>query len=594
MTREGIVLARKVSSRWRVPVVCAGLTLAILAPVLAPGFVLVYDMSFVPRQELLPESLGLGTGMPRAVPADALVALATNLIPGDILQKLILYGLVFAGALGIARLVPSHSALTRSVAAVAYTWNAYLAERLLIGQWGLLVAYAALPWVVAAARSLRNHRERPGPDGQQCLDGQPNLRRWALLVVASAPAVITPTGGLLALGAALAAAGWRRVPGVLGVGVVLNAPWWLSAVLPGRTGVSDPAGVAAFAARGESWAGPVLSVLGLGGIWNAEVTPASRENPALPLYTVLIVCLAVWGLWRLFHRWGASAWALLVLGGVGLMLALAGSVPGLSEVLEWAVGHLPGAGLLRDGQKWAAWWALLLALGFALATEAARELTRDRLARVAIGVGALLLPVAILPDLAWGAAGRLDPVTYPRDWQEVRMILDHHEGSGDVLTVPLSAYRRFSWNADRTQYDPALRYLPRPTVIADSLKVGPIMVSGEDTHAARTADAARRGEPLGPLGVGWVLVERGTPGPPVGLTGLRQVYHGQWLTLYRVPGKISAGTEWPAATPWLVTIDLVVLLLCLVAAAGLLLPFGRLSASHDSVTSWREGEQWQL
>src|SRR6266545_315036 len=202
-----------------VPGGCALLTVAILAPVLPRGFILGYDMSFVPRQSLLPDSLGLGSGMPRAVPADALVAVLTTVIPGDILQKVILFATVFLAALGAARLVPTESVLIRLVAAVAYSWNAFLAERLLIGQWGLLVAYAALPWIVKTARELRDKRD------------------WARLVLVSLPAVITPTGGLLAAGAALAAAGWRRAPGVAAAMAVLNAPWWVPSLLrPGAVG----------------------------------------------------------------------------------------------------------------------------------------------------------------------------------------------------------------------------------------------------------------------------------------------------------------------------------------------------------------------
>lgn len=587
------MLAESPRTRWWIPAVCAALTVGILAPVLTPGYVLVYDMSFVPRQAMLPESLGLGTGMPRAVPADALVALATTVIPGDVLQKLVLCGLVFGGAWGIARLVPGRSALTGSVAAVAYTWNAFVAERLLIGQWGLLVGYAALPWVVAAALALRERPDtQPWAEGQQSTEAGrwAAARQWAALVVASLPAVITPTGGLLASGAALAVAGWRRAPAVAAIGVVLNAPWWLPAILQSGTGVSDPDGVAAFAVRSEGWAGPVVSVLGLGGIWNAQTTPASRWNPALPLFTMLIVGLAGYGLVRLHREWGTAARGLTALGGLGLVVALAGSLPWLSTGLEWAVVHVPGAGLLRDGQKWAAWWALPLALGFALAVEGLRERTRDKLARGALAVGALLLPVAILPDLAWGVTGRLEPVAYPRDWQVVSEILARDERRGDVLTAPLSAYRRFSWNADRTQYDPALRYLPRPTVIAGGLKVGSILVSGEDPRAVRVTTAAYRGEPLGPLGVGWVLVEHGTPGPDVPLAGLVRVHHGEWLSLYRVPGRIGPAAGWPQTAPLIITVDLAVAAFGLVACATLLLPFGRLSASRGSVTSRREGE----
>ena len=44
--------------------------LLVTAPALAPGYVLLRDMVFVPRQSLGPAALGLGVGLaPRAVPA---------------------------------------------------------------------------------------------------------------------------------------------------------------------------------------------------------------------------------------------------------------------------------------------------------------------------------------------------------------------------------------------------------------------------------------------------------------------------------------------------------------------------------------------
>src|SRR5262250_1758727 len=102
-----------------------------LGPVLLhSGFVLVYDMAFVPRQPLVASSLGLGPALPRAVPADAVVALVSMVLPGDVMQKLVLAGALMAGALGAARLVPTDRVMVRAIAAVFYTWNAYVAERL--------------------------------------------------------------------------------------------------------------------------------------------------------------------------------------------------------------------------------------------------------------------------------------------------------------------------------------------------------------------------------------------------------------------------------------------------------------------------------
>ena len=112
-----------------------------------------------------------------------------------------------------------------------------------------------------------------------------------------------------------------------------------------------------------------------------------------------LVALAVAG-WRGSPvRRGPGA-GLLVLGALGVVLALAGSLPVLRVLLEAVVTSVPGGGLLRDGQKWAAWWALPLAVGAGLGARRVAAVVRPvgaAAAAVASGV-LLLLPVAGLPD----------------------------------------------------------------------------------------------------------------------------------------------------------------------------------------------------
>ena len=61
---------------------------------------------------------------------------------------------MFVGAAaGAARLVPSRLPAARAAAAALYAWNPFLYERLLMGHWGLLVSYAALPWVARSRPS---------------------------------------------------------------------------------------------------------------------------------------------------------------------------------------------------------------------------------------------------------------------------------------------------------------------------------------------------------------------------------------------------------------------------------------------------------
>ena len=115
--------------------VLVGVVLALLAlgPLLVRGYVLTYDMVFVPRLDLTRGLLGLDTAVARAVPADLLVALASRLVPADLVQKLLLAGVFVGAAAGAARLVPSPAPLARVAAAVLYAWNPFLYERMIVG-----------------------------------------------------------------------------------------------------------------------------------------------------------------------------------------------------------------------------------------------------------------------------------------------------------------------------------------------------------------------------------------------------------------------------------------------------------------------------
>src|SRR5207247_5051796 len=127
---------------------------------LRPWFTLVYDMVFVPRLHLSRELLGSSPVFPRAVPTELLVALASFAVTGAVVQKAVLLFAFGGAALGMARLVPAPRAAARIAGGVLYAWNPFTYERLLLGQWALLLGYAVLPWAVAAA--VAHRRGEPG------------------------------------------------------------------------------------------------------------------------------------------------------------------------------------------------------------------------------------------------------------------------------------------------------------------------------------------------------------------------------------------------------------------------------------------------
>lgn len=520
-------------------VTAAVLVAVILGPLAQPGYVLSYDMVFVPRQHLSWHLIAPAGTLPRAVPLDAAVALANLAVPGWLLQRIALAGLIYAAAVGAARLVSlslaggreggpepgaaggtSGRILPQIVAAVGYVWTAFLAERLLLGQWALLCCYAALPWLVAAAIDIRHGRRV----------GLPRL------VLAGAAASLTPTGGLLATATAAVLLLGRRPgrPAWWGTGLVaaLNAPWVLAALVSTAGGTSDPAGVAAFAARAENASGVVGALLGTGGVWNRLTTPDSRAWGVTPLITALLLVLAVVGWSRL--RAGLPtgvAVRLAGLAGGGFLLALAGATPPGAAALRFLVVTVPGAGLLRDGQKFLIPYALLLVLAVACGVDRLRQRFGAETGGV-VGVAAIVVPVLAMPDLAWGGAGALRPVRYPTDYTVVEQIVA--ADPGEVLALPFAEYRRFGWNHGRVVIDPLPRYLAARVVSDDTLIVGGVPIAGEDRRAAQVRAHLDGGGAASDLGVTWVVVQ-GPGVPSSALAGLQIVHDGQDLTLYRNP-----------------------------------------------------------
>ncbi len=613
--------ARRARSAGAWPGLLAGLGLGVLAlgPGLRRGFLLSYDMVTVPRQPFTAAMFGLAGGPPRAVPSDAVLAAASRVLPADIAQKLLLLTIFVLACSGAAALLRSEHWLARLAAGAYYAWNPFVAERLIIGQWALLLGYAGLPWVLRAA--LRDPWPGGGPAG-----GARNALPWrwvGWLALAMLPAAV---GGfaaimitaLVLLPAALFGQRARR-PILAAAGLLLLAslPWLVPSLWHALS--ADPAGIGAFAARADTPFGSLGSLLMLGGLWNAQTVPAGYGGGWSALWLAAALA-ALAGYVALAGpragrppRWpglGVAAVAGLIIAGIGI------TGPG-RELLRAATGLWPGFSVLRDGQQFAAPLALAEAVGFGLAAawairprpvrdarpaqqadaagdvrmaQAAHiahetqqtQLTHDarsaqhraqgsdeaRAAQgahgahvhgdrgdhdagtgesrpdplgIAIGIAASLLPVLLLPGLAWGAAGRLRPAWYPADWLAAARLINHSPAPGAALVLPWTAYRRPAWNHQETVLDPWSRLLGRTVIWNDGGLVGRIRLAPDDPQARRLTAAITGPGPLtrtlSAAGVRFVIVDAGQAGPATArrLAGCQRLLTGPGLAVYRVP-----------------------------------------------------------
>jgi hypothetical protein len=521
------------------------LSALLLGPALAPGYVLQNDLVFVPTQDLLPWMLGLAGGLPRSVPQDAVVALLSGPVPGWVLEKAALLGALVLLGTGCARLARPRGTTASAVAAVVAVWSAYVGERLLLGHWSLLLAVGALPWALHLARRTRSGHPGAGA-------------RWLLLV---ALASLTVTGGLLVLVCtapvvlvrASRVRPARRLLLALGA-MALQLPWAVPALLHPSSAATGGADV--FAARSEGPWGLLLTVLTGGGAWNASAVPASRTTWFALVLGLAVLAVAAVGARDVVPVLGrAAALTLSVSAALGLLWCLLGGWTVTRSWAAWVVTDVPGAGVLRDAQKWLAPWVVLVAVAAGLgAARVARGLLRssgDRSAAGALAVSLVALPVLALPSLAWGELGRLSSVGYPDDLAQVRAAIAASGDGRDAVSLPWGTFRRFPWNPGRTVLDPVPRAMPVTVVASDSLVVatshGLVTVAGDDPASAQVQEAISARRPLGPvldaLGVGWAVVADDLPDARTDLpSDAVPVVRGTSFSLFRL-----AGTTEPAA-----------------------------------------------
>ena len=294
---------RAAVSRWWAPAYGALLVLSLTWPFLMPGEAFALrDMMVFDAMALTRASLGWGDLAARNVPQDALL----GILPWPVAFVRV-FMVAAAGCAAWAGHRFGRTPFGQAAAMTVAVWNPFVVERLLQGQWSLAAAAWLLPLVTLG------------------LVPASGLAHWL--------ASLTPTG---ALAAACFSRGWRGVA----VSVCTCLPWVVAGLFASTPGTSSAASAAAFAPRAEAYAGTLGSLLGLGGIWNGQAVPASRELGFALFGVALCALLAL--AWRSVPR------RFLLLAALGFAVALA-SWAGLTAPL---IQHLPGGGLLRDGQKW--------------------------------------------------------------------------------------------------------------------------------------------------------------------------------------------------------------------------------------------------
>ncbi|MER7460250.1 hypothetical protein [Micromonospora sp. NPDC126480] len=534
---------------WPEAALAVGVVLVILGPVLRRGFLLRYDLVFVPDPPFGPMVWGSGGELPRAVPSELLAVSLAHLVPSDVAEKLLLAAALALAAVGAARVAPVSHPAARIAAGLLFVWNPWVYGRLHLGQWAVLAGYAALPWAYAW---VVNVVRRPAGEDAPDRDGDPRPPRrratvaGGLAVVLGGPALVLSAVLICAPALALARR-WRALVAGTATLAGLTAPWSLALLDRSDGLVVDERGVAAFAARADTPLGVLGSVVTLGGIWSRNAVPFGRDRWPVAVLALVLALAAVGGFVLLRRRWPAALWWGLLAGAVvGTVVAVLPAFPPGERLLVALVDAVPLAGAVRDGTRLLGPLALAQAVGLAVLVE--------RLAAVggrAVASLVAVAPVLLVPGLAGGLTGQLHTSHYPAEWAAVRAAVDADPAGGSLLSLPWSSFRAYPWAGNVPVLDPAPRAFRRPVVADQDVLVGRERIRGESRRAERVAAVlAAPGDPvpaLRRLGVRYVLIQTDQPGAAEARARFPRaepVRQDATLTLLRLSNDGSGASAW--------------------------------------------------
>ena len=519
--------------RHQLMLVFALVSLAVLGPLLKPGYILTLDSPIAFNQEPIAYLVGL-TSIPTSVfgatdnsaPYSLVMAFFDSLVPGWFVQKVLLFLIFFLAGFGVTRL-PLLQGVGRYYAGVFYAINPFIYIRFLAGQWGLLLGYALTPFALKAFIDFLDtptHRNAIRVALLSTLIALAQLHALALLLL------LFLLIGIVKLARERLNISYRRLLRGLAVAfglfIVINLFWIVPFVadmmgdqtVPGQLGDSDkelyqPVAVSPF--------GVVFDVASLHGFWRVNYQYAGDFFSLWWLPFIATIFLTILGTVTWLSR-GKGHWVplgLAVLGAISFILALGVATAPTKFIFDglWAV--VPGFSVFRDSQKFAAILALAYAyLGALGVQEMWRLYVEPRLqmrwhwGRPLVGA-MVFLPLLFAFPLV-GAAGQMGTTDFPREWHEVREVFEGDQDDYQILFLPWHMYIGFGWlpNDDKTLASQGLSFFGTKVITADNIEYGPFSQSVNPVShyieflLSRSQELDNLGELLAPLNVRYVIL----------------------------------------------------------------------------------------
>jgi hypothetical protein len=527
------------------------LALAILIPLLLPGYILTLDLVFTP-------TFTWPTELTNTYPLDALLWLLHLILPGDVIEKIILFFILLLSGAGMHRLLQSikvKEGISPDVWRIAlyfggifYMINPFTYSRFMAGQWMVLLGYALLPFFLQAFIRLLAL-----PTWKHALSV--TLLAFAIVTVSVHHLGMLVLLGILVIIIASILKYWRNaehakrfIGWLLGsiMCLLVLSSFWIIPTLFGQntTGQAvahfDDSHFKAFETAGGNVIGSLGQVVRLQGFWVESRGLFALPQSLVPFWGLIFLILwVVMGI-GLVKAWRRNRMLVSIAVGsilLGIILAATPIIELLSKVIPFLSGY-------REPQKFVnlmvIGYSILGVFGISYIIEWASKRFSDAGGQAAIIIG-LFLPLAITPTMLWGFSGQLQPKSYPVGWSEMNQDLKAIAGDKRTVFLPWHQYDTFDF-AGRIIANPAEKFFETPVIVSDDPEFKNISSTVPDEEKNKISEALKNTktlpEVLRSLDISYILLSKENDEVDYAyldtLSGIKAVKENNDLKLYEI------------------------------------------------------------
>ncbi|KKT13238.1 MAG: hypothetical protein UV95_C0003G0112 [Candidatus Falkowbacteria bacterium GW2011_GWF2_43_32] len=398
-------------------------------------------------------------------------------------------------------------------------FNPFVYDRALYGQFGVLISYGALLFVLAYLletwRTLNFKKSY-----QAAIFTAISLMFAVHFIFFLIPFYLLFFGGLFVRRREIKTAGQLKKLGrtlIISLFIILflNANWLIALALKVsptldfvEQGITNQ-DLIAFQTAGANDTEVFTNVLLMSGFWGKDQFRYFdlTDAPGWQRSFIFLALLIIYGVGLSFYKRHRVekffSVGLLLIFVLAVFLAVGIKTPLTRGLSLFLYDHLPFYKGLRESQKWV---AVIVPIYLFYLTVGVGRLKDFKLIKNKSYLSAILLSAVIImqaPSLLWGFGGQIRPTSYPADWHEVNeLLLERSANTGNcsdkVLFLPWHLYMSFNWTG-KIVANPAPQFFSCPTQAGTNMEWGGIYDNSQKPDS---------------LAVSAWIRDRGVSGPP--------------------------------------------------------------------------------